>query len=342
MDFFIEGCASGSSGHGFRYVIGEMPTIEASPTQTLTSEEQEQLHQTIEMFGVITQANPQDVQSMEILKEAHFKLGEVKEGLDVARRLAEVHMELGLYSGALLEYEFILQHEPQNTEIIAALGKVEDNLRASQAEAQKTGGGDAGAINLDFRSVVSEGGNLMATKLTQSAERISIRGSVDSASITAQLANAADGNDALAKFLTQHRLVAEDVLTPTLMAIRKRNTARESGTPAISLIGELVARGGVELESLLSGILDRSKFAYLPLEYYDVDRQIVKMLPESVTLGRLIVPFDIISRTMMVALANPFDGVGKDAVQQLLDYNIQWHIASPEAVNKVLVDAYRR
>jgi hypothetical protein len=319
-----------------------MPTIEASPTQSLTSEEQEQLNQTIEMFGVITQANPQDVQSMEILKEAHFKLGQTKEGLEVARRLAEAQMELRLYSGALLEYEFILMHEPQNTEIIEALGRVEDQLRASQAEAQKPGAADASSINLDFRSVVADGGNLMATKMTQSADRISIRGSVDSAAIASQLETSGDGNDALAKFLSQHRLVPEDVLTPTLMAIRKRNGAREAGMPSVSLIGELVARGGVELEALLSGILDRSKFAYLPIEYYDVDRQIVKMLPESVTLGRLIVPFDIISRTMMVALANPFDVVGKEAVQQLLDYNIQWHLASPAAVSKVLVDAYRR
>jgi hypothetical protein len=319
-----------------------MPTIEASPTQPLTSEEQELLRQTVEMFEVIAQANPQDVQSMEILKEAHFKLGQTKEGLDVARRLAGVHMELGLYSGALLEYEFILQYEPENTEIIAALGQVEEQLRASQAEAQKTGTADASSINLDFRSVVSEGGNLMATKLTQTTERVSLRGSVDSASITSQLETAGDGNDALAKFLTQHRLVPQDVLTPALMAIRKRNGTRDSGSPAVSLIGELVARGGVDLENLLSGILDRSKFAYLPLEYYDVDRQIVRMLPESVTLGRLIVPFDIISRTMMIALANPFDAVGKEAVQQLLDYNIQWHLASPEAVSKVLVEAYRR
>ena len=87
--------------------------------------------------------------------------------------------------------------------------------------------------------------------------------------------------------------------------------------------------------------MDRSKFAYIPLEYYEVDRQIVKMLPEMVTLGRLIVPFDVISRTLMVALANPFDAAGKDAVEQLLDFNIQWHIASPEAITKVLSETYR-
>lgn len=318
----------------------QMPAIEASPTQPLTTEEQEQLQQTVEMFEVITQANPQDAQSMEILKEAHFKLGQRAEGLAVARRLADAHMELGQYSGALLEYEFILQHDPDNAEIVAALGQVEERLRASHAEAHA--GADASSINLDFRSVVTEGGNLMATKMTQSAERISLRGSVDAAAIASQLDAAEDGNDALAKFLGQHRLVSEDVLTPALMSVRKRNGARQSGQPAASLIAELVVRGGLDLENLLNGILDRSKFAYLPIEYYDVDRQIVKMLPESVTLGRLIVPFDIISRTMMVALANPFDSVGKEAVQQLLDYNIQWHLASPDAVSKVLADSYRR
>ena len=66
------------------------------------------------------------------------------------------------------------------------------------------------------------------------------------------------------------------------------------------------------------------------------------MLSGSITLGRLIVPFDIVSRTIMVALANPFDTVGKDAIQQILDYNIQWHLSSPAAIHKILNDTYRR
>lgn len=340
--FLSHRAISRSAGTVSAMSFAQMPTIEATPPLQLSADEQEQLRQTIEMFDVITQANPQDTQSMEILKEAYFKLGQVKDGLGTSRRLADTYMDLSQFSGALLEYEFILQQEPENTDVIAALGQVEEKLRASQAESIKSSGGDASAINLDFRSMVMDGGNLMATKKTASADRVTVRGSVDSASIAKQLSGADDGNDALAKFLTQHRLVQEDVLAPALLAVRKRNGARQEGQPSASLIAELVARGGVELENLLNGILNRSKFAYLPLEYYDVDRQIVKMLPESVTLGRLIVPFDIISRTMMIAVANPFDALGKDAVQQLLDYNIQWHLSAPEAISKVLTDAYRR
>jgi len=43
----------------------------------------------------------------------------------------------------------------------------------------------------------------------------------------------------------------------------------------------------------------------------------------------------------MIAMANPFDGLGKEAVQQLLDYNIQWHLAAPDAIIKILRDSYR-
>ena len=69
-------------------------------------------------------------------------------------------------------------------------------------------------------------------------------------------------------------------------------------------------------------MIDRTKFAYVPLEYYDVDRQIARMLPDHLTLGRLFVPFDLISRTIMVACCNPFDAAGREAVQQSLDYTV--------------------
>ena len=44
---------------------------------------------------------------------------------------------------------------------------------------------------------------------------------------------------------------------------------------------------------------------------------------------------------VMIAMANPFDALGKEAVQQLLDYNVQWHLCSPQAMAKVLGDTFR-
>ena len=250
----------------------------------------------------------------------------------IARRLGDSYLELGQFSSALIEYEGILQKQPDNAEIIAALGEVEQRLQAQMKEAQGNS-----VISLDFGRV-TDGGNIMTTKKTvgDRASAHSMAGNVD-----ARLANASDGNEPLMRFLLQHRLAPDDVVRQALTIARKKNKVRTAQAVASSLIGEIVTRGAVDMEQLLCGILERSKFAYIPLEYYEIDRQIVRMLPESLTLGRLIVPFDIISRTMMVALANPFDAEGKQAVQQLLDYNVQWHLASPEAIVKVLNDAYR-
>jgi tetratricopeptide (TPR) repeat protein len=311
----------------------------ASPAQPLSAEEEEQLRQTIEMFEVITQANPHDTQSIEILKEAYAKMGLAQDSTSVQRRLAAAYMELGQYSSAMLEYENILQKEPDNAEIIAALGDVEEKLRASKKVVQPTAAPEGSeAISLDFNKIV-EGGQIMAIK--QTTERSGATGgSSKGVSLRVDL-NVNDGNDALVKFLLQHKLAPVDVVTQAVTIARKRNKERGENQLACSVIDEIIARGSADSEQLICGILDRAKFAYIPLENYDVDRQIVRMLPESLTLGRLVVPFDILSRTMMVAVANPFDAAAKEAVQQLVDYNIQWHFAEPAALIKVLNDVYQ-
>ena len=110
---------------------------------------------------------------------------------------------------------------------------------------------------------------------------------------------------------------------------------------ATSLLEELTKTGSYDIENVLSSLIDATKFGYVPLEYYDIDRSVVRMLPENLTLGRLIVPFDIVSRTMMIALCNPFDAAAKQAVQSSMDYHIQWYLAKPASISRVLRDVYR-
>ena len=299
----------------------------------VSQDEQEQILQTIEMFEVITQSNPRDQQSLEILKEAYAKLGREKEGHSIARRLAEVYFEQGQYSLALLEYENILKKEPDSPEILARLGEVEAKLNESGPGPEQKSADEGSSISLDFSAVVQSDPTLMTTSATRR------RAGETTPEMAKALAD--DGNDAMAKFLVQHKIAPENVVNSALDHVRRVNANLSGQALADSLIDEIVKTRVVELDPLMCGILDRSKFAYVPLEFYDVDRQVVKMLPESLTLGRLIVPFDIMSRTIMIAMANPFDAPGKDTVQQLLDYNIQWHLAAPSAIAQVLRDAYR-
>src|SRR3954454_23976967 len=98
-----------------------LPIIEMSAT--LTAAEEAQLAQTIEMFEVITQSQPQDYQSLEILKEAYAKLGRDNDVVQTSKRIAHAYVLMGQLSSAILEYESVLQRHPDDTEAQNALNE---------------------------------------------------------------------------------------------------------------------------------------------------------------------------------------------------------------------------
>src|SRR5215472_16773210 len=92
---------------------------------TLSPAEEAQLSQTIEMFEVITQSQPHDYQSLEILKEAYTKLGRESDVVSTSKRIAQAYVQMGQLSSAILEYETILQRCPNDPDVQAALKDIE-------------------------------------------------------------------------------------------------------------------------------------------------------------------------------------------------------------------------
>jgi hypothetical protein len=291
---------------------------------TLSEEEHNQIVQTIEMFEAITQTQPDDYQSLEILKEAYQKVGKHDDCLRISRRLAEAYFTVGSFTLAMQECEVILVKEPNAPDILAMLGEIETRLQASG-------------------QVIASGKNGLIDKVDLSGETAgSLIDITSRASQSAKPANLGErGDDHLAKFLIVQQLFAEEEVVASLEAVQHSNKDLTGQALAVSLLDHICKENVTCLEKILSALIDRTKFAYVPLEYYDVDRQIAPMLPEYLTLGRLFVPFDLVSRTMMVACCNPFDSAGREAVQQSLDYTVMWYLARPAAIIKSLQSIYR-
>jgi tetratricopeptide (TPR) repeat protein len=224
----------------------------------LSEEEHSQIVQTIEMFEAITQTQPADYQSLEILKEAYQKIGRHEDSLRTSRKLAEVYFNVGSYSNALQECEAILVKEPNAPEILAMLGEIETRLQISgEAIANATGSGSL--INI-------HSGRSGRPKHTNLLDR---------------------GDDHLAKFLIVQQLFGEEEVTAALEMVKQVNKDLSGQALAASLVDSLCKADADRLDAVLSALIDRTKFAYVPLEYYDVDRQIGPMLPDYLTLGRL-------------------------------------------------------
>src|SRR5512146_1933134 len=101
---------------------------------TLSPNEEAQLAQTIEMSEVITQSQPQDYQSLEILKEAYTKLGREKDVIGTSKRIAQAYVQMGQLSSAILEYETILQRFPDDPDVQSALKDIESKANNFSAE----------------------------------------------------------------------------------------------------------------------------------------------------------------------------------------------------------------
>jgi tetratricopeptide (TPR) repeat protein len=303
---------------------------------TLSAEEHSQILQTIEMFEAITQTQPEDYQSLEILREAYTKIGRHDDALRTSRKLAEAYFNAGSYTPALQQCEMILTREPNAPEILAMLGEIEARLQASgQAIVEKD---KKAASNLVSSPFTRSDGSLISPNVEGSLIDVDPTRGKGLGRITNLHER---GDDHLAKFLIVQQLFGEEEVNAALESVKTANKELTQHAMAASMLGELCKKNEGQLDAVLSALIDRTKFAYVPLEYYDTDRQIAPMLPEALTLGRLFVPFDLVSRTIMVACCNPFDSAGRDAVQQSVDYTVSWYLARPAAIVKTLQGIYR-
>lgn len=285
------------------------------------------------MFEAITQTQPEDYQSLEILREAYTKIGRHDEALRTSRKLAEAYFNAGSYTPALQQCEMILTREPNAPEILAMLGEIEQRLQASgKAIAEK----DNSAMPTSPFS--HNDGSLIAS----SKEGALIDLDPGRGKGLGRISNLHErGDEHLAKFLIVQQLFGEEEVNAALENVKAANKDLIAHAMASSMLEQLCQNTPGQLDAVLSALIDRTKFAYVPLEYYETDRQIAPMLPEYLTLGRLFVPFDLVSRTIMVACCNPFDSAGRDAVQQSVDYSVSWYLARPLAIVKALEGIYR-
>ena len=295
---------------------------------TLSEEEHSQIVQTIEMFEVILQTQPDDYQSLEILKEAYAKVGRAADSLKTSRRLAEAYFNSGSYTLAMQECEVILLKEPNAPEILAMLGDIETRLQAAGHQIA-TGGSKNGLI-----ATAGVNGANGLTQGTQEGALVDIQTGRHPQNLQDR------GDEHLAKFLVMQQLCSEDEVAKAVETVGQLNKNLAGQALAASLLDKICRQDVDKLDAALSGLIDRTKFAYVPLEYYDIDRQVVRMLPDDLTVSRLFVPFDLISRTIMVAVCNPFDAAAREAVQQSLDYTVTWYLARPAAIMKILQDIY--
>lgn len=279
---------------------------------TLTQSEIAQLMQTIEMFEVITQSQPQDYQSLEILKEAYSKLGRDKELVDTAKRIAQAYVQLGQLSSAILEYETILQRYPDDQDVQAALRGIEARAASFTAEPTLTSGGEQTA------KAAPPPTHRTAEKLTAAP--------VD------------DGRQAMHRVFVDSKTISAgdfDLCWQSPDLSRPPNGALD---PFVQILAD---KGILPVEKSLKLLCDKTRLGYLPLEKYDPDLELARKFPAATCRRWCVLPFDRMSKSVLVATANPFNAQAAKELAAATPNRLLWYLAPPVEIVKNLRKTFR-
>ena len=279
-------------------------------TTTLNPGEEAQLLQTIEMFEVIVQSQSGDTQSLEILKEAYSKLGHEDDVVNTSKRIAQAYLQQGQLSSAILEYETVLQRRPEDADVRTALKQIED--KASIAVGQPTS---------DMMAMAS-----VDTTMLRHKTRAAATEAVD------------DGRKSLYKVFVESKLI-----TAGDFDLCWRNVDLSVAPPDVvePFIQRLHEKGIYLVEKSLRLLSDKSRVAYLPLDRYDIDMDLARGFPAEVCRRWCVLPFDRMSKAILVATANPFNQQAAKELAEATTHRLLWYVATPNDIVTNLRKAFR-
>ncbi len=278
----------------------------------MTQEEAAQLGQTVEMFEVITQTQPFDYQSLEILKEAYSKLGREPDAINTSKRIAHAYVQMGQFSSAILEYETILQHHPDDPEVQAALKQIESKANT---------GNEPGFTDTAVFRKSAEGSTGFLKKTGVRSPAI-----VD------------DGRKQMHKIFVGGKILAPADFDLCWHVPDLAVPPADANEPFIQIIAD---KGLMQIDTALKLLSDRTRVAFLPLEKYDLDMDLARSFPADTCRRWSVLPFDRMSKSVLVATANPFNQQAAKELAEATNNRLLWYLVPPVDLVKNLRKVFR-
>ncbi len=266
------------------------------------------------MFEVITQSQPQDYQSLEILKEAYSKLDRQQDVISTSKRIAQAYVQMGQLSSAILEYETILQRFPDDPDVHAALEEIES--KANNFPAEQPMPSETGVMVKD---------PVPTAKVLKTADRT-------------PPADVEDGRKTMHRLFVESKLISAgdfDLCWSTI------DPSVPPGGVVEPFIQVLADRGILPVDKSLKVLCDKSRVAFLPLQSYDIDMDLARSFPAETCQRWCVLPFDRMSKSVLVATANPFNQQAARELAAATPYRLLWYLVPPADLLKNVRKAFR-
>jgi hypothetical protein len=103
----------------------------------------------------------------------------------------------------------------------------------------------------------------------------------------------------------------------------------------------LADKGILPAETSLKLLTDRTRVPYLPLDKYDLDMDLARTFPADTCRRWCVLPFDTMSKLVLVATANPFNQQAAKELSEASANRLLWYLVPPADLVKYLRKVFR-
>ena len=139
-------------------------------------------------------------------------------------------------------------------------------------------------------------------------------------------------NKQLGELLVDRGLITPDKLDKAMAYQRDKG----------GLIGEiLVELGFVKEEDIAQALTAQYGFPYLPLGNYDINTEILNIIPSRVAKQYLLIPVDKIGNNLTIAMSNPLNIQAVEDVELLSGCSVQVFVSTSSDVKRAIARYYK-
>lgn len=108
------------------------------------------------------------------------------------------------------------------------------------------------------------------------------------------------------------------------------------------LIGELLVElGFAREEDIAQALTAQYGFPYLPLSNYEIDPDIVKIVPARVARQYLLIPIDKIGNNLTLAMSNPLNVQAIEDIEMLSSCSVQTFVSTSTDIRNAIQKYYK-
>ncbi len=108
------------------------------------------------------------------------------------------------------------------------------------------------------------------------------------------------------------------------------------------LIGQiLVELGYANEEAIAQALTAQYGFPYLPLENYEIDPEVVKIVPKNVATQFCLIPVDKIGSNLTIAMSNPLNTLAIEDIELVSGLCVQIFVSTATDIKRAIEKYYK-